>query len=60
MFASGSADSLTTSAASYTSNAPKSAPPVKFNITPVAPSIEVSNNGEEIAWVTASEALVSP
>ena len=49
IFASGSADSLTTSAASYTSSAPKSPPPVKLSITPVAPFIEVSKSGEAIA-----------
>ena len=60
MLASGSAASLTTSAASYTSKAPRSAPPVKLSITPVAPSIEVSSNGDAIASCTASAALLSP
>ena len=53
IFASGSTASRTTSAASYTSNAPRSAPPVKFIITSVAPSIDVSNSGDDIACLNS-------
>ena len=31
-----------------------------FNNTPFAPTIEVSNNGDEIAFLAASIALFSP
>ena len=45
MFASGSTLLCTNSAAVFTSCNPRFEPPVIFMITPLAPSIDVSNNG---------------
>ena len=60
IFASGSTLRWTSSAAVLASCNPKSGPPVIFIITPLAPSIEVSNNGLCIASLAASSALFSP
>ena len=54
------AAALTTSAACSASNKVKLTPPVIFIIASVAPSIEVSSNGEETACLAASIALSSP
>ena len=45
MFASGSTLLCTNSAAVFTSCNPRLLPPVMLMITPLAPSIDVSNNG---------------
>src|SRR3954452_11471990 len=50
----------TISAASLTSNRPRSEPPVMFSSTPVAPSTLVSSSGLEIAVLAASAAGVFP
>ena len=48
------------SAASLTSNRPRSLPPVMFSRMPVAPSTDSSSSGEEIAALAASAARDSP
>jgi len=54
-FAFWSAAVVTTSAASLTSNSPRSAGPVMFRRIPVAPSIDDSRRGELTANRAASE-----
>ena len=51
---------VTISAASLTSNRPRSWPPVMFSRMPVAPSTDSSSSGEEIAFLAASAARFSP
>ena len=60
MFAFGSAAFWTISAASLTSNRPRSWPPVMLSRIPVAPSTDSSSSGEEIAALAASAARLSP
>src|SRR4051812_10994045 len=60
MFESPAEALCTISAASLTSNRPRSEPPVMFRSTPVAPSTLVSSNGLEIAVLAASGARFSP
>ena len=59
-FAFWSAAPVTTSAASFTSNRPISAPPVMLRRMPVAPSIDASSSGDETAVRAASAARFSP
>ena len=54
------AASETIFAASWASNNDKSGPPVIFNSTCLAPSIDTSSNGEEIAFLVASTIRFSP
>ena len=54
------AAAATISEASCASNNVKSDPPVMFNKICSAPSIETSNNGEEIAFFVASAVRFSP
>ncbi len=49
-----------TSAASLTSNRPRSGPPVMLSRMPVAPSTEASSSGDEMAALADSEARFSP
>ena len=60
MFESLSAAAATISAASLTSNRPRSWPPVMLSRIPVAPSTDSSSSGEAIAAFAASTARVSP
>ncbi len=60
MFASGSAASLITSAASLTSNRPRSLPPVTLNRMPRAPVMLTSSSGLMTAARAASTARFSP
>ena len=60
MFALASAALWTISAASLTSNRPRSRPPVMFSRMPVAPSTDSSSSGLEIAGLAASAARFSP
>ena len=60
MLAFGSAALWTISAASLTSNRPRSRPPVMLSRMPVAPSTYSSSSGEEIATLAASAARFSP
>ena len=56
----GSAALWTISAASLTSNRPRSWPPVMLSRIPMAPSTDSSSSGEEIAILAASAARFSP
>ena len=60
MFAFASAAEGMISAASLTSNRPRSRPPVMLSRMPVAPSTDSSSSGEEIAALAASAARLSP
>ncbi len=60
MFAFGSAAFWMISAASLTSNRPRSLPPVMLSRMPVAPSTDSSSSGEEIAALAASAQRFSP
>ena len=60
MFEFASAAEWISSAASLTSNSPRSLPPVMLSRMPVAPSTDSSSSGEEIAALAASEARLSP
>ena len=60
MFASGSHDSVIKLDAAFASNNDKLGPPVTLSNTPLAPLIEVYNNGDCIASLAASIALFSP
>ena len=60
ILASGSILFWTNSAAVSASNIPRSLPPLMLSKTPLAPSIEDSNNGLLIACFAASSALFSP
>src|SRR5436305_4522757 len=60
MFASPAAALWMISAASLTSNSPRSPPPVMFSRMPCAPSTDCSSSGLEIAAFAASAARFSP
>ena len=60
MFTSEEEAAATISAASCASNNVKSSPPLMFNRICSAPSIETSNNGDEIAFLVASAVRFSP
>ena len=60
MRASGCADACTSSHASFISKRPKSDPPATDNKTPIAPSIDASRSGLEIASSAARRARSSP
>ena len=60
MFASGWATPWMTSAASLTSNNPRSEPPEMFSKIPRAPSMDASSSGELIAARAAASARPSP
>ena len=60
MLASGWATLWMTSAASLTSNSPRSEPPAMVSRMPRAPSMEASSSGEEMAERAALSARPSP
>ena len=60
MFASGCATPWMISAASFTSNSPRSLPPEMFSRIPRAPSMDASRRGLEMAARAALTARPSP